>query len=382
MRQLLLPRRAFLQALGGLSFVPALAWSAEPSPPELILREREPQNLEYPFWSLNQPITANEQFYVRNHFAMPALDVSAWRLKVEGAVVRPLEFDYTALRKLPTESRMATLECAGNGRVHLTPTERGVQWDQGAVGTAEWTGVPLKTLLDRASVRPEAVEIVLEGADAGEVRSDPKSPGLIPFARSLPLAKATAPEVLLAHTMNGVDLPRAHGFPFRAVVPGWYGMASIKWLTRIVVVERPFQGFHQTLDYTIWERVNGLPTLKPITELQLKAAIAQPARGAVLKPGTRCAIRGAAWTGESEITKVDVSTDGGQMWNAAQLTTKPIRYTWTLWSYEWAVPAKPGRCLLMARAADARSQTQPMTRDPDRRNYMINHVLPVEVEVR
>ncbi len=348
----------------------------------LIERVRDPQNLEFPFHTLNAALVPNDRFFVRNHFAAPQLDVRAWRLRVEGAVERELELTYAQLRELPTRTVTATLECAGNSRGLTVPPLRGVPWQLGAVGNAEWTGVPLSTLLERAGLRAGAVEVVLEGADHGEPIAEPRPPMPISFARSLPLAKARQQEVLLAYRMNGADLPAAHGFPARAVVPGWYGVASVKWLTRLIVVDAPFQGYWQTTDYSFYERVRGLPVLRPITEMQVKALIAQPRAGDAVNAGAEVRIHGAAWTGESELTRVETSTDGGRTWSNAQLQGRGQRYSWRLWEHTWRTPQNPARVRLMARATDARGQTQPMTRDPDRRNYMVNHVLPVEVVVR
>src|SRR5262249_27409473 len=152
-------------------------------------------------------------------------------------------------------------------RALLTPKVKGVPWELGAVSNAEWTGIPLATLLEKAGVKPGAVEVVLEGADSGELKHDAKVPGVIHFARSLPLDKARKPEVLLAYGMNGKTLPEEHGFPLSAVVSGWYGVASVKWLTRIVVTDKPFQGFYQSMDYTYWTRRDGLATMTPITNI-------------------------------------------------------------------------------------------------------------------
>src|SRR5262249_7260105 len=195
---------------------------------------------------------------------------------------------YDELRKMASHTQPALLECSGNSRVFLKPPQAGIRWEQGAVGTAEWTGVPLAELLRRAGVKDGAVEVILEGADKGEFREpNPRTPGVIPYARSLSLQNARRPEVLLAYQMNGKDLPPNHGFPVRAVVPGWYGMASVKWLTRIVVTDRPFQGYFQTFQYTVWERRDGQPTLVPVTEMQVKAHIARPALNEVVAAGSK-----------------------------------------------------------------------------------------------
>jgi DMSO/TMAO reductase YedYZ molybdopterin-dependent catalytic subunit len=349
--------------------------------PRLISRQQNPDNLEFPFASLSTFITPNNLFYVRNHFAAPALDAGTWRLRVEGAVQRPLTLSLEELRRLPARTATATLECAGNGRAFLTPAARGVQWQLGAVSNAEWTGVSLAAVLERAGLRDAAVEVVFEGADRGPAPNEPAL-GQIHFARSLPLARARRPEVLLAYRMNGVDLPAAHGAPLRLLVPGWYGMASVKWLTRIAVVDRPFLGFWQTVDYSIFERRHNQPVLVPLTEMQVKAEIARPRAMEVVRPGATYRVHGAAWTGDSDVTRVEVSTDGGTTWAQARLLGRPVRHAWRLWEYSWRVPAQAGRVRLLARATDVRGHTQPTRRDPDRRNYMISHVLPVEVDVR
>ena len=220
---------------------------------KLIPRQTNPNNLEFPFATLNKAITPNELFYVRNHFAQPRVEKAGWRLQVIGAVERPLELSYDQLLDFPSVTRTVTLECAGNGRAFLTPKTKGVQWELGAVSTAEWTGVPLSKVLEKAGLRTDAIEVILEGRDKGELNSDAKPAGAVPFARSMPTAKAHKPEVFLAYKMNGAGLPEAHGFPLRAIVGGWYGMASVKWLSRIIVAHRPFRGFFQAIDYAYWD---------------------------------------------------------------------------------------------------------------------------------
>lgn len=348
----------------------------------LIIRQKQPENLEFPFASLDSFITPDHRFYVRSHFPVPQLERRAYRLRIEGAIARPVELSFDDLVKLPSRTLTATLECAGNNRIFLVPAARGVQWELGAVGTAEWTGVPLRAVLEQAGVRPDAVEVVLEGADRGEVSAEPRPAGAINYARSLPLVKALDPDVLLAYRMNNTELSPSHGFPLRAIVPGWYGMASVKWLTRIIVTDRPFSGYYQTTDYTYWERENNQPVQRPLTVMQLKAEIARPAVSEVVAANTAYRMHGAAWSGDSEVARVEVSADSGKMWTTARLIDTAIRYTWRRWEYEWQTPAKPGRHTLMARATDSRGRVQPAKHDPDRGNYMINFVLPVDVEVR
>ena len=218
-----------------------------------IVRSESPLNLEMPFSTVDSFITPTKSFYVRTHFPIPTIDRDAWWLHVDGEVEKPFAIDYEELMTLESVTTPATLECAGNNRSFLEPKVKRVQWGLGAVGTAEWTGVPLSVLLDRATLKPNAWEVVLEGADGGMLE-DPKSPpGELKFARSIPLEKARR-DVLLAYKMNGEDLLPEHGFPVRAIVPGWYAMASVKWLQRIIVTDRPFTGYYQTLDYAYWQR--------------------------------------------------------------------------------------------------------------------------------
>jgi DMSO/TMAO reductase YedYZ molybdopterin-dependent catalytic subunit len=255
-----------------------------------------------------------------------------------------------------------------------------VQWELGGVSTAAWTGVKLAALLQRAGVQRDAVDVVLEGADHGEPGNEPKPPGGIHFARSMPLAKARSASVLLAYKMNGATLPALHGFPLRAVVGGWYGMASVKWLTRILVTDRPFHGYNQSIDYAIWERVSGVPSLTPITQIQVKAAIARPTSGERIPAQRQYRVHGAAWAGEADVARVELSVDGGTTWNQARLRGQAVPLCWRLWDFAWT-PHSAGKHTLMVRAADNHGNVQPMKRDPDRRNYMITHVQPCEVQV-
>src|SRR4029079_10934517 len=242
--------------------------------------------------------------------------------------------------------------------------------------------------LDRASLKPNASEVVLEGADRGMLE-DPKSPsGELKFARSIPLEKARR-DVLLAYKMNGEDLPPQHGFPLRAIVPGWYAMPSIKWRQRIIVTDRPFNGYYQTLDYAYWkrtehahwERGENVAELTPLSEMQVKAEIARPEEGETVSANTTVRVRGAAWACDAEIAKVEVSTDGGKTWNDAKLLGESKVNAWRLWELDWQTPSQPGKQTLMARATDSLGRTQPVHRDPDRGTYMINHLLPIEIEV-
>jgi DMSO/TMAO reductase YedYZ molybdopterin-dependent catalytic subunit len=345
-----------------------------------IVRSEEPLNLEMPFGNLDGFITPTKSFYVRTHFPIPKIDKNKWRLRVEGEVQTPLEINYDELLKLESKKIPATLECAGNNRDFLEPKVKGVQWGLGAVGNAEWTGVPLSILLERAGIKPSAREVILEGSDRGKLE-DLKGPrGDLNFARSIPLEKAR--DVLLAYKMNDVDLPTEHGFPVRAIVPGWYAVASIKWLQRIVLTDQPFKGYYQTLDYAFWKRRGDLAELVALSEMQIKAEIARPAKGETVPANSNVRAHGAAWTSDGEITKVEFSSDGGDTWNEAKLLGESKPATWRLWEFNWKTPARSGNATLIARATDSKGRTQPMERDPDRGTYMINHLLPIAVEVR
>ena len=346
-----------------------------------IVRSEEPLNLEMPFEQLEGFITPTKSFYVRTHFPIPKIDRNTWRLRIEGEVEKPFELSYENLLKLESRKIPATLECAGNNRDLLETKVKGVQWGLGAVGNAEWTGVLLSILLERAGVKRNALEIILEGADEGALE-DPKAPrGNVRFARSVPLAKAMN-DVVLAYKMNDVDLPPEHGFPVRAIVPGWYAVASIKWLQRIIVTDKPFSGYYQTLDYAYWKRRGEQAELVPLSEIQIKAEIARPIEGETVPANSNVRIYGAAWTSDGEITKVEVSTDGGANWKNGKLIDKSTPNAWRLWEYDWKTPAKSGKHALVARATDSHGRTQPTERDPDRGTYMINHLLPITVDVR
>lgn len=338
--------------------------------------------MEFAFATLDSRITPSEQFYVRNHFPVPDIKAEDWRLSIEGAVEQPLVLTYEELKQMPSRTVMATLECAGNGRSKLVPKSKGLLWEQGAVGNARWTGVPLRLLLEKAGLRPDAVEVILEGQDAGTINEEPKAPGTIVFDHSLPLTKAMQEDVLIAFEMNGEPLTPIHGYPVRVIVPGWYGMASIKWLIKITATATPYRSYWQTLEYAYWQELYGKPTLVPVSEMQIKAEIARPALHEVVAAGSIYPITGAAWAGEQAVEQVEVSTDDGQSWQPATLLEEPVRYAWRLWKWDWNVPAEAGTYRLWARATDAAGNIQPQKHEVMRRNYMVNFVAPVEVIVR
>jgi DMSO/TMAO reductase YedYZ molybdopterin-dependent catalytic subunit len=353
----------------------------QPAPAGLTIRQKEPVNLETPFDQVDSYLTPTELFYIRSHFPAPKLDVASYQLRIDGAVRNPFSLSYRQLRDMPSQTRVATLECAGNGRVFLVPQVRGAQWELGAVGNAEWTGVPLAALLERAGLEEDACEIVLEGADRGIPSEEPIPPGPISYARGLPRSKALQREVLIAYQMNGRDLPLHHGYPVRAIVPGHYGMASVKWLTHIHAVREPFGGYWQTSDYGYWDYVDGKPVRRALGEMKLKSEIARPRVYETLAPNKVYTVFGAAWAGETEVTAVAVSTDGGKTWAEAEFLDPPQRHAWRRWKLEWLTPNEPGPYTLMARARAADGSVQPDGHDPNHGTYVIYHPLPIEVFV-
>jgi DMSO/TMAO reductase YedYZ molybdopterin-dependent catalytic subunit len=348
---------------------------------EMIIRQTEPVNLETPLDQTDSYLTPTDLFYVRSHFETPRIDPEAYRLVIDGAVDTRVSLTLQELKEMPSQTRIATLECAGNGRAFLAPRVRGVQWELGAVGNAEWTGVPLSRVLDRVGLQDDAREIILEGADRGTPNDLPAGSEPISFARSIARAKALGGDVLIAYEMNGHELPLQHGYPVRAVVPGHYGMASVKWLTHIEAVRSPFQGYWQTSDYAYWAQANGERVRQALGEMELKSEIVRPRALEVVPPNAVYAIGGIAWAGETEVTRVCVSADGGESWSEATFLDPARVHTWRRWTYDWLTPRTPGRYVLLSRAIAADGSVQPDRRDPSFGSYVINHVVPVEVVV-
>src|SRR5258707_11548607 len=345
----------------------------------LTIRQKEPKNLEAPFDPIDSYLTPTGLFYIRSHFPSAVLDRAWYQRLVDGAVDRPLTLSYDEVRSMPSESGVATLECVRISGVFLVPQVQGAQWELGAVSNAEWTGVPLRALLERAGLAGDACEIVLEGADRGTPKEEPVPPAPISYTWSLPRAKALQSEVLIAYQMNGRELPLDHGFPVRAIVPGHYGMASVKWLTGIQAVREPFHGYWQTSDYAYWAGMEGKPVRRALGEMQLKSQIARPRVYETLAPNRIYTISGAAWAGETDVTEIAVSTDGGRTWTQAAFVDPVRRHAWRRWKLDGRTPQEPGQYTLLARARDAAGVLQPDKHDPNYGSYVINHPLPIEV---
>jgi DMSO/TMAO reductase YedYZ molybdopterin-dependent catalytic subunit len=295
---------------------------------------------------------------------------------VGGLVERPLSLSLEELTRMRSQTLVVTLECAGNGRSLLEPPVAGEPWDVGAVSTAEWTGVPLTEVLDRAGVKPAARDVLFRGADGGTVegRREP-----IHFERSLELDVARESEALLAYAMNGEPLPIQHGYPLRLVVPGWYAVASVKWLAEIELIDRTFDGYFQADKYQYeWQR-NGEVSRKPVTLQRVRSLITEPRAEEELEPG-ELLVRGVAWSGAAPIARVEVSLGDGP-WHEARLVGERGRHSWQWWELTARVD-RPGTIALRARATDLAGHTQPNEPEWNRLGYGVNPVREVLVRVR
>jgi DMSO/TMAO reductase YedYZ molybdopterin-dependent catalytic subunit len=315
------------------------------------------------------------RFYVRNNFPIPNLDPTDYRLRVSGLVDRPLTLSLRELHNMRSQSEVVTLECAGNGRTEFDPPVPGERWHFGAVSTAEWSGVPLADILDRAGVRSSAREIRFRGADGGEVDN---RRGPIHFERSLTVDEARNADAILAYTMNGEPLPIQHGFPLRLVVPGWYGVASVKWLSEIDVTDRPFDGHYQTEKYVYYWTRDGREVREPVTLQRVRALITEPAPGQEAAPG-ELVVRGLAWSGAAPIAKVEVSVNQGD-WREARLVGERKRHSWQWWELI-ARFDQPGDVTLRARATDLAGRTQPERAEWNKLGYGNNGIHEVSARI-
>lgn len=311
------------------------------------------RNHGMPLEALRYDVTPSGLHYLLVHFDIPDIDPAAWRLQVGGAVRRPLDLTLEDIRARPSRTLPVTMECAGNGRARLEPRPLSQPWLVEAIGTAVWTGTPLADVLHEADVERDAVELVFTGADRG-IQGDV----VHDYARSLTVADATRPEVLLAYEMNGRPLEPQHGFPLRLLVPGWYGMTSVKWLTGIEAVTSPFTGYQQAEAYHFRESEDG-PGV-PVTRMLVRALMIPPGipdfftRQRAVEAG-RVTLRGRAWSGSAQVTRVEVGVDG--TWAAAALEEPVGAFAWRGWSWEWE--AAPGEHVLSCRATSADGATQP-----------------------
>lgn len=332
---------------------------------------QQPYNAETPLSALAQEVTPTPLFYVRNHFAVPQLAETGYQLHIHGDVQNSLDLSLDEIKSLPKRTVRVALECAGNARIYMTPRPSGTPWDMGAVSVAEWTGTSLSNVLEKAGIGQDAVEALFVGADAGSAEGKE-----IHYERSLPLPVALHPDTLLVWAMNGEPLTSNHGYPLRLLVPGWYGMAAVKWLTQIRLITRPFDGYFQTYHYTYWDD-DYAPDGEPLTRMQVRALIHTPADNAeVQAPVT---IEGMAWTGTGHVVSVEISTQDDK-WKEAQLSEPSAPHTLQPWQYTWTPPA-PGRYTIRARATDSEGNTQPLAHRSNRLGYGNNAVHSIDITV-
>jgi sulfite oxidase len=359
----------------------AQAPAADPWGKDALTRlSARPPDYETPVALLDSFITPVENFYVRSHLPVPAsLDGRAWKLTVDGDVATPLSLSVADLRALPAVTVTVTLECAGNGRAFFTPAVAGIQWKKGAVGTARWTGARLADILEKAGAKSSARFVHMQGAD--------KPLGTMPaFVRQVPIDKAMHPDTVIAYEMNGQPIPPVHGFPLRAIVPGWEGAYAMKWLTTLRVSEKETDSFWVATGYRYPVKrvapgaaVDAKDTA-PLTGLVVKSLITTPLEGATLSPG-QIPVAGFAWAGEIEIASVDISTDSGATWKPARLVGEQQRYTWRRFEYTFEA-ARPESYLILSRATDAKGAVQPAVSHWNPSGYLWNQYDSVRVEVK
>jgi DMSO/TMAO reductase YedYZ molybdopterin-dependent catalytic subunit len=343
---------------------------------ELALATR---NHGLPLESLRYDLTPVGLHYLLIHFDIPQVDAASWRLGISGVVHRPLSLSLDELKERPRVSLACTMECAGNGRARLSPRPLSQPWLEEAVGNAEWTGTPLAPVLEEAGLGDNAVEVLFTGLDRG-IQGELEHA----YERSLPLKEALRAEVLLAYEINGQPLPPQHGFPLRLIVPGWYGMTHVKWLERITVLDEPFQGYQQAVQYR--EKQSEDDKGVPITRMLPRSLLIPPGipdfpdRRRFLEPGP-VVLEGRAWSGRGPITRVEVSVDGGESWEDAELDEPTGEFGWRRWAYRWDdVP--PGDHELCSRATDGAGNVQPLEAGWNLGGYVNNAVQRVPVTVK
>ena len=334
------------------------------------------RNRGMPLEAMRYDITPVGLHYLLVHFDIPALDTSSWRLTVGGNVRRELELSLEEIRSRPAATIPVTMECAGNGRARLVPRPMTQPWLNEAIGTASWTGTPLSGVLDEAGIDSGTVEILFSGADHGVEGGEE-----LDYRRALPLAEAMRSEVLLAYEMNGRPLEPQHGFPLRLIVPGWYGMTSVKWLTSIDALTEPFTGFHQAVAYH-YQQSEDEPG-EPVTRIRPRALMIPPGfpefpdRRRHVDAGT-VTISGRAWSGKAPIAKVEVGIDGE--WAEAKLGDPVGDWAWRNWSFDW--DATPGGHVLSCRATDETGESQPLEQPWNLQGMGNNLIQEVHVTVR
>ena len=308
-----------------------------------------------PLEALKYPLTPTGLHYLLIHFDIPVIDAISWQLDIGGLVDRPMTLDLDMIKAMPKVTRPITMECAGNGRARMHPRPVSQPWLNGAIGTAEWTGTSFADVLKQANPHPTAVDIVFTGEDVGMEAGEVQR-----YQRSLTLDQAMHDEALLVYEMNGAALEPQHGFPLRLLVPGWYGMTSVKWLRTIDVIDQRFDGHYMDGTYRYRNSTDVLG--EPVTHQRVRSLMAPPGipdfyhRKRMVTAG-RHQLIGRAWAGRLTVARLEVSTDGGQTWTDADLEPSKAACCWQSWRFDWH--AEPGETTLQARATDEAGNTQP-----------------------
>ena len=352
---------------------PYYPWFKDPAP----FIERDGKGLEARLENMQGLITPNRYFFVRNNSVSIDLDAADWRLSVEGdAVAEPMELTYDDIRSLPSRTLVSYLECAGNHRAMFNllngQETSGTQWMTGAVGNGEWMGAALRDVLTLAGIDDNAVSVLLVGLDTESPEEG--------FRYVLPVEKAMHPDTLLAYALNGETLPKDHGFPLRALAPGWVGSASIKWLGRIVVSSQQLWTRNNTTSYTLIGDdypPQGESEGKLVTEQVIKSALALPWPAEL--PAGRHRLHGYAHSPAGTISRVEWSADSGRTWTDAELPGDQPDLSWARFEFVW--DAEPGERTVMTRATDVAGNTQPDQVPYNQKGYLFNQPLPHPISV-
>src|SRR5579883_2703840 len=385
----MISRRDFVRTTSGAiaavgAMHPLLSWAVDNSynisgKDRMVVRSSQFLDLEMPPEFATSWITPLNHFFVRNHMLAPdPIDVADWRLNVAGSVEHPLSLTLSDLQKFEQHTVVSSIECAGNGRGFSRPQLPGIEWGRGAIGNAQFSGPRLRDVLQKAGLKDSGKHVMFRGADVvlGKVP---------PFIRSIPIEKALDGDTLLATHMNGQPLIHHHGFPCRTLTPGWVGSASCKWLTDIKVLDKEFEGNFMKPGYRFpnhpgkpGEAINPYDTY-PLTALTVKSLIALPAESQ--SNNRTIHLQGTAWAGEADITRVELSTDGGSTWKPAKLGHDHAKYAWRLWSYKWKAP-RSGDYTILSRATDSQGRTQPATPVWNPSGYLYNTYDQVKIHVQ
>lgn len=345
--------------------------------PYLTTISLDPENQGTPIHFLNEWITPEQFFFLRNHYPYPPITPESFTLAFGGLVENPGFFHYQQILQMPSKTIVLPLECSGNKRKEFDPPTYGTQWDDGAISQGVWTGVPLNQLLKMVGVKNSAYDVVFEGHDYGKIVG---LEGEHPFARSIPIKVAFHPDTIIAYALNGKPITYKHGYPLRLIVPKWYAMASVKWLKKITVLNKPFEGPYQELDYHYFPYDDSDEDKVPVTLMKVNSIIQQPLPQSTLDTG-RHLIFGIAWTGKGIISKVEISFDNGQNWEKTKLRQDPNQpYSWTFWSYTWDIYIK-GKYTIMVRSTDSSGREQPVKVEWNRLGYGYNGVSIINLQI-